>query len=392
MILTEPWSKKHKKVNKAASGGQPYSLSNSFSQPLTHQELIELTLARGDQELVDAFNNHNLEYTPNGGSLDLRQAIADLYGPKIQADNVIVFTGAQAALQTAALALTNPLTHTIVFTPGYQSVQEAPLHAGSQLTRIKLSAENGWKINLNEVRGAIRENTRYMVINQPHNPTGMLMNHELQTQLKDLANEFGIYLLSDEVYRLLEHNPADRLPAMADLYRRGISCVTLSKPWGGAGITIGWLAFQDLGIKQSIKDAQYFGTVGPSRASELQAIMVLRASDAIIEKNMKIIRHNLQLLQKFIQTYDDLFEWVHPKAGAVGFVKFKGPLTTDELGAQLAAEGISMKPAYCFTDAVSEENDYFRVGYGEEKMPKSLDALIAFVEKNKSAWRRRARL
>ena len=156
--------------------------------------------------------------------------------------------------------------------------------------------------------------------------------------------------------------------------------------------TIGWLAFQDLGIKQSIKDAQYFGTVCPSRASELQAIMVLRASDAIIEKNMKIIRHNFQLLQKFIQTYADLFEWVLPKAGAVCFMKFKGPLNTDELGAQLAAEGISMKPAYCFTDAVSEENDYFRVGYGEEKMPKALNALIAFVEKNKSAWRRRAKL
>merc|ERR1740124_1929525 len=139
MMLTEPWSKKHKKVSR----GQPFSLSNSFAQPLTHQELVKLTLERGDQALVDAYNNHSLRYTPNGGSLDLRQTIANLYGPKIRAENVIVFTGAQVALQTAALALTDPSVHTIVFTPGYQSVQETPAHAGSQVTKITLTAKNG---------------------------------------------------------------------------------------------------------------------------------------------------------------------------------------------------------------------------------------------------------
>ena len=80
---------------------------------------------------------------------------------------------------------------------------------------------------------------------------------------------------------------------MADLYPRGISAVTLSKPWGGCGITIGWLACQDLALKQRLVDAQYFGTACPSRASELQALMVLRASDAILARNMAIIRRNI---------------------------------------------------------------------------------------------------
>ena len=69
------------------------------------------------------------------------------------------------------------------------------------------------------------------------------MSAEVQCALVALAEKHSIYILSDEVYRLLEHDPADRLPAMADLYSRGISAVTLSKPWGGCGITIGWLAF-----------------------------------------------------------------------------------------------------------------------------------------------------
>ena len=64
---------------------------------------------------------------------------------------------------------------------------------------------------------------------------------------------------------------------MADLYERGLSVGALSKPWGGCGITIGWIAFQDLGLRQRLVDVQYFGTASPSRASELQARARARA-------------------------------------------------------------------------------------------------------------------
>lgn len=391
----EPWSKKHKRVTKAAVGGLPYSLSNSFAQPLTHPELIKHSLARGDQKLVDAYNNHGLGYTPNGGSLDLREEIAKLYGPDITANNILVFTGAQVALQTASLALVDPSSHSIVFTPGYQSVQESPGHAGSQVTKIKLRAENNWQIDPREVEEAIRENTRYIVVNEPYNPAGTLMSAERQMQLKNIAERHDICILSDEVYRLLEHDPTDRLPAMADLYKKGISAVTMSKPWGACGITIGWLATQDLAVKEKLVDVQYFGTACPSRASELQAIMVLRASNVILQKNLVFIRHNIKLLHEFMQQYSDWFEWVPPKAGAVAFIKFKGPLTSSELGEELAKSGISIKPAYVFSDVVTEDNDYFRVGFGEEVMPKALEALTEFVEQHKELWsigRTRSRL
>ena len=392
MPLTEPWSKKHKRVTRASAGGLPFSLSNSFAQPLTHRELVELTLARGDRALVDAYNDHPLSYTANGGSLDLREQIASMYGPNIGADNILVFAGGQSALPTAAHALTNGHTHSIVFDPAYQSVQEAPIHAGSQVTRIQLRAENGWQIQPDEVRAAIRESTRYIVINEPYNPAGTLMSRALQAQLVALCDEFNLYILSDEVYRLLEHDPAHRLPPMADAYKRGISCVTMSKPWGACGVTIGWLAFADLSIHQALVDVQYFGTACPSRASELQALMVLRASDAILQKNMRIIRRNLAMLEAFISRYADLFEWVRPRAGAIAFMRFKGPLTSAELGEQLAAAGIGIKPAYCFTDVVSHDNDYFRVGYGEECAPKAIEALVAFVDKHQRAWRGASRL
>ena len=382
----QPWSKKHKAVFRASEGGVAHSLSNSFAQPLTHSELMTLSLERGDAQLVDEFNNHSLYYTPNGGSLDLREEIAKLYGPKICADNILVFTGAQVALQTAAFALSSGC-HSITFAPGYQSTVDTPIHAGGAVTQIQLKASNGWQIDLQEVRAAIRDNTRYLVINQPYNPAGTLMSSERQAQLVSIAEEHGIHILSDEVYRLLEHDPRDRLPAMADAYEKGISVVTLSKPWGGCGITIGWLALQDLTIKQRLVDVQYFGTACPSRASELQAIMTLRASDVILDKNLRIIRGNLDLLCQFMARFSDLFQWVRPKAGAIAFIKFLGPLTSDAFGEALSSVGISVKPAYCFMSRVTEEVDFFRVGFGETHFPAALHALTVFVEDHQAAWR-----
>lgn len=161
----------------------------------------------------------------------------------------------------------------------------------------------------------------------------------------------------------------------------------MSKPWGGCGITIGWLAMQDLDLRQKIIDTQYFGTACPSRASEIQAIMTLRASDKILEKNLSIIRQNIELLAQFIEKYSEFFDWVRPKAGAIAYVKFTGPLSSDELGKQLADEGISIKPAYVFSEEGTEDSGYFRVGYGEKIMPKALEALTEFVEKHKDTWR-----
>ena len=75
----------------------------------------------------------------------------------------------------------------------------------------------------------------------------------------------------------------------------------------------------------------------------------------------------------------DLFEWVRPTASTVGFVRFKGDLDSEALGEKLAVAGISIKPAYVFTDDVGEYRDYFRIGFGEKVMPEALAALDSFA-------------
>ena len=99
MALKVPWSKQHKTI----TGGLPLSFLNSYTELLSMPELVELTRARGDHALVDAFDQHGLEYTANGGSLDLRQTIASLYGDAIGADNILVFCGGPVGLRLCAI-------------------------------------------------------------------------------------------------------------------------------------------------------------------------------------------------------------------------------------------------------------------------------------------------
>ena len=99
MAFKVPWSKQHKSI----TSGLPLSFSNSYTEPLSMPELVELTRARGDHALIDAFDQHSLEYTANGGSLDLRQTIASLYGDAIGADNILVFCGGPVGLRLCAI-------------------------------------------------------------------------------------------------------------------------------------------------------------------------------------------------------------------------------------------------------------------------------------------------
>lgn len=226
--MKQPWSKQHKRDFQ----GRTFSLSNSFANPLSHAELVELTKARNDTALLHEYQDHSLEYTPNGGSLDLREEISKLYDNTITPDHILVFAGGQVAIQTAAQAFARDC-HSIVFTPGYQSTIESPEWASNSLgvTRIRRHPSNDWQIDMEQVRAAIRPDTKFMIINEPYNPGGIVMKSGLQKELVELCDTHGIVILSDEVYRLLEHDTEDRIPAMAETYLKGISCVTMSKPW-----------------------------------------------------------------------------------------------------------------------------------------------------------------
>ena len=357
----------------------------SSAEPLTHKELIKWTRENGDDALINLFNDHSLGYADNGGSQDVREELATLYDDSISADNIVIFPGAQTAMTITTFAMIHNGDHAIIITPSYQSLEEGVKYAGGTVTRVGLTPENNWQIDVDAVRNAIQDNTKYLIFNDPHNPSGSLLKENIKKELVSIAEEKDILILSDEVYRLLEINPDDRSNSIAEMTQNGIALGTMAKPWGAGGACIGWAVCQDKTIIEKIRKAQHLFAVCVSRAGEIQARMVVRASNQIIERNINIIKDNLKLLDVFFDENSDLFEWMKPEAGGTGFVKFKGPITSDELAKELLEEGILVFPSYIF-DCEDNLKQYFRIGFSRKTMPAALDAFKEFVDERRAQW------
>lgn len=357
----------------------------SSAEPLSHKELIDFTRESGDERLIDLYNDHSLGYAENGGSLDLREVIATLYDASISADNIVVFPGAQTGMTVTTLALLHEGDHAIVVTPSYQSLEEGIKLAAGNVTRVALSPDDDWQVNIDAVRKAIQENTKYLVFNDPHNPSGSLMRENIKNDLIELAEQNDILVFSDEVYRLLEFDQSRKSASVAELTSNGLALGTMAKPWGAGGACIGWVACQDVEVIDKLRKAQHLFGVCFSRAGEIQAMMTIRASDKIIGRNLQIIHDNLALLDVFFDEYSDWFEWFRPEAAGTGFVKFKGPLSANELGKQLLDAGILVFPPYIF-DCDQNLKQYFRIGFSRRTMPAALDAFKSFVDGKIQEW------
>ncbi|MBT6034851.1 MAG: pyridoxal phosphate-dependent aminotransferase [Kordiimonadaceae bacterium] len=357
----------------------------SSAEPMEHKELIAIARENGDDDLIDLYNDHSLGYAENGGSPDLRAELAKLYGENISAKNIVVFPGAQTGMTVTTQAILHKGDHAIVVTPSYQSLEEGIKYAGANFTRIALCPDNDWQPDIAAIEAAIKPNTKYIVFNDPHNPSGSLLSEESKQALKALGEQHDIILFADEVYRLLELNPSDRSPSMADMTDKGIALGTMAKPFGCGGMCIGWVVCQDKIIIEKLLKAQHLFAVCFSRAGEIQAMMALRSKDKLVERNMKVIKENLVLLDDFFNEYSDLFEWMLPQAGGTGFVKFKGPMTADELAAELLQNEILVFPSYVF-DCDDDLKQYFRIGFSRRTMPASLDAFKEFVDERRAQW------
>src|SRR6478735_12610698 len=180
-------------------------------------------LAIADDESRALWADLRLGYTESTGHPLLRGEIAALY-ETVEPDGVLTFAGAEEAIFCLINVLVGPGDHAIVTWPGYQSLHEVARAAGADVTLHELHEADGWSLDVERLRRAVTPATRLIVVNAPHNPTGMVPDRATFDALVAIAADAGAYLLMDEVYRGLELDEVDRLPTGADaLIPSGIS-------------------------------------------------------------------------------------------------------------------------------------------------------------------------
>ena len=346
-----------------------YLLSSSDAESVTIADL--LALEPGAQ---DAFLKHWCGYTESRGAPWLREVLATIY-TSISADQLIVVSAAEEAIFLFYHALLTPSDHAIVETPCYESALTVAKSTGAAISEWRRKPESGWAHDLAALDALIRPNTRALYINTPHNPTGLLMPSEVFRNVLELAARHGIYVFCDEVYRELEHNPADRLPAACDLYDRAISLGSVSKTYGLPGLRLAWLVSHDTEFLQKIISLKHYTTICASAPSEFLTALAFRHRQKFIDRNLQIVRHNLPLLSAFFSRHSDLFDWTPPNASTIGFARFKLPGDVQGFCQQLVQQtGILLLPG-----TVYDEPRHIRFGYGRRNLPEALAQLESWL-------------
>ena len=315
-----------------------------------------------------------LGYTESPGHPDLRAAIAGLY-ETIEAGEVLVQAGAGEAIFTFMNGLLSPGDHIIVHTPCYQSLREIPAAIGCQVSPWPGREDFAWALSLDELESVISPATRAVVVNLPHNPTGYLAPRALFDRLVEICRNRGLILFCDEVYRGLEYDSLDKLPAACDAYENAVSLGVMSKSFGLAGLRIGWVATHNRDILAAMAQYKDYTTICNSAPSEYLATLAIAHRDAIVGRNLEIIRGNLARLDQFFERFADRLTWVRPKAGAIAFPR------TSEGGETLFSgllekKGLLIAPGSNF----GHDDNNFRIGFGRADMAEALSVFAEYLE------------
>ena len=333
-------------------------------------------LSLADDETRDLWDRLTLGYTESTGHPLLRREIASLY-EGLDAADVLVFAGAEEAIFCLMNVLAGPGDHVVATWPGYQSLFEVARAAGADVTLHELHESDGWALDVDRLLASLTPATRLVVVNAPHNPTGMLPGAGEWAALTGALDARGIHLLADEVYRWLEFDEADRLRAGAEAFERGISLGVMSKSFAMAGLRIGWLATRDRELLARCAAMKDYTTICSSAPSEILALIGLRARDRILARSRGIVAAGLGRLDGFFEDWADRFEWVRPRAGSVGFPRLTVPgLRIDDWAAGLVeAEGVLLLPGSQF----GHPGNHFRIGFGRTDLPEALEGLERYA-------------
>jgi N-succinyldiaminopimelate aminotransferase len=187
------------------------------------------------------------QYPPGPGVPELRVAIAEhqrrFYGLDVDPDTeVLVTAGATEAIAAAMLALLEPGDEVIAFEPFYDSYAACVAMAGAVRVPLTLRAP-GFRPDLDRLRALVTPRTRLLLLNSPHNPTGMVLTRDELTAIAELAVERDLLVVTDEVYEHLvfdgaEHTPLASLPGMRD---RVVSISSAGKTFSFTGWKVGWV-------------------------------------------------------------------------------------------------------------------------------------------------------
>ncbi|BAE62350.1 unnamed protein product [Aspergillus oryzae RIB40] len=396
MVKLEPFEVDHWILTRDI--GPKYNLAHSYSLPVTINDLKSLSEneATGDH-LLASVQSMPMNYGPSFTGLEqLRENIANLYSDEssitISSDKILTTPGASLANFIVLFALVGPGDHVIIQYPTYQQLYSLPASLGAEVSLWQAKENDNWNLDMEELKGLIKPNTKMIVLNNPQNPTGAIIPRSRLEEAIEIAKSHSITVFSDEVYRPSFHSIAPEDPdyppsALSFGYENTVVTSSLSKAYALAGIRIGWIALHSKSILDLCINARSYALITASQVDEQIASLALSPSCVhnLIKRNTTLAKNNLHIVQRFIDEFSSSCQWVKPVAGPIGFIRFTRsghPVDDVEFCTMLLEKkGVLLVPGRkCFGDG-KNFSGYVRLGFGgdTEVLKAAFDALREFM-------------
>jgi aspartate/methionine/tyrosine aminotransferase len=331
------------------------NLAETCVEPLSVGELLKLAGMTQDA-LLGEILPVKLDYGVIDGTERLRSNIAALH-ERQRVANVLVTHGAISANALLYETLIEAGDHVISVSPTYQQHYSIPESYGAKVDILRLREENSFLPDLDELRRMIKSSTRLIAINNPNNPTGSLMDRDFLTEVARIAESCGAYLLCDEVYRGTDQLGDGFTASIADIYDKGLSTGSMSKTWSLAGLRLGWIV-APTDVIERVQIHRDYNTISVGVLNDLLASIALENRASLLERNHRILRGNLALLDNWISKEPGL-SYVKPKSGTTAWVRIPTDSTSHEFCvALLEKTGVMFTPG-----SALDGEGYVRIGY-----------------------------
>jgi hypothetical protein len=310
-----------------------YDLSESGVTPLRLEELL------GDGLDREALLDTRLGYPLSEGSERLRERIAAWY-PGADSENVTVVNGGSEANHLALWSLLEPGDRLALMLPNYMQAWGLGRHFAGRVDAFRLRLRRGrWRLDLDELARVVTRRTRVVMVCNPNNPTGAVLDAAETAAVVAAARRAGAWLLADEIYRGAEPSRASPTPSFWGRYERAVVTAGLSKAFGLPGLRIGWVVGPKALIRQ-VWTRHDYTTLTPGMLSDRLAAAALDPPrrDAILARTRSILERQWPRLEAWLRTHEDVFEWAAPQAGAIALARYKLPLGSTALADRIRRE------------------------------------------------------
>ncbi|MGA9019066.1 MAG: aminotransferase class I/II-fold pyridoxal phosphate-dependent enzyme [Candidatus Cybelea sp.] len=327
-----------------------FPLAGSTGPPWTLRNLLDLDGRSSLERMLQS----DILYSRAAGATELRQAIAQMQDVPIE--HVLIMTGAAEALSHIFAAAAQPGANVIVPAPCFPPYNVVPEALGLEVRAYRLCREDSYAIDLDEIGRLTDSQTKLILVNSPHNPTGSIIDDKTMEALHDFAAERGVQFVCDEVYHPIYHGPT-----MASASRLASATIVgdLSKAFALSGLRIGWIVESDQRRRDLYLTAREYFTVSNSPITEFLGEIAVRHRQAILERTRDVARTHIELLEQVLEEHAAVVGCVRPGGGMTAFPWLVSGADSRKFCECAAAQGLLLAPGDCFG-----VRDHFRISFG----------------------------